>query len=288
VNVKPGTTTSKRNVTDDEQFVRVKDSREPSDMYGVSPPETGAKEQTRPSTPPTRSAAFEEFKQTRGSNLNKIYQENKDIMSTKKKQFAELARRINQTKGDIDKTRIDAERKKNERLNLGEFTNENGETIIDEEEYELISKLQELKAAYRVDFDNWKMLKSEIAYCQNLVNQCQQRLVQEFDSWYNDCYLPANEDKTSADVVGKSNEFQIYEDAAERFERMQKELLMSDLDSMPYRAAQMKTNRRHVFNSSISQPLYKNAPNVPNATGGGTSSSSNKRGGVGAPPQTVR
>ena len=40
-------------------------------------------------------------------------------MTTKKKQFAELARRINQTKAEIDKTRIDAERKKNERLNMG-------------------------------------------------------------------------------------------------------------------------------------------------------------------------
>lgn len=56
--------------------------------------------------------------------------------------------------------------------------NENGETIIDEEEYQLIAKLQELKSAYRVDYDQWKSLKSEITYCQNLVNQCQNRLIQ--------------------------------------------------------------------------------------------------------------
>jgi kinesin family protein 6/9 len=71
------------------------------------------------STPPARTAAFEDFKQTRGLNLNKIYLENKEILASKKKQFAELARRINQTKGDIDKTRNEAERKKNERLNMG-------------------------------------------------------------------------------------------------------------------------------------------------------------------------
>ena len=71
------------------------------------------------STPPTRPVAFEDFKQTRGSNLNKIFLENKEILASKKKQFAELARRVNQTKGDIDKTRIDAERKKNERLTMG-------------------------------------------------------------------------------------------------------------------------------------------------------------------------
>ena len=56
--------------------------------------------------------------------------------------------------------------------------NETGEAIIDEEEYELIAKLQELKGSYRTDYDQWKNLKSEINYCQNLVNQCQNRLLQ--------------------------------------------------------------------------------------------------------------
>lgn len=60
----------------------------------------------------------------------------------------------------------------------GEFLNENGETIIDEEEYELIAKLQELKGIYRNDFDQWKNLKSEISYSQNLVTQYQNRLLQ--------------------------------------------------------------------------------------------------------------
>lgn len=63
-------------------------------------------------------------------------------------------------------------------ISLGEFLNENGETIIDEEEYELIAKLQELKGIYRTDYDQWKNLKSEISYCQNSVKQCQNRLLQ--------------------------------------------------------------------------------------------------------------
>ncbi len=41
-----------------------------------------------------------------------------------------------------------------------------------------------------------------------------------------------------------NNDYRQYDDAAERFERMQKELLLSDLDSMPFRQAQMRTNRR--------------------------------------------
>lgn len=220
------------------------------------------------STPPTRPAAFEDFKQTRGLNLNKIFTENKEILASKKKQFAELARRINQSKGELDKTRADAERKKNERYSMGEFLNENGETIIDEEEYELIAKLQELKGTYRTDYEQWKSLKSEISYCQNLVNQCQSRLLQgrhaivpspgsdvsfsflEFEIWYNECYLNGSTTAPTApndDLLPptRSNaDYQFYDDAAERFERMQKELLLSSLDSMPFRQAQMRTNRR--------------------------------------------
>lgn len=51
--------------------------------------------------------------------MNKIYIENKEMVAAKKKQFTDLARRVNQTKTEIDRTRINAERKKNERLTMG-------------------------------------------------------------------------------------------------------------------------------------------------------------------------
>lgn len=216
------------------------------------------------STPPSPTVAFEDFKQTRGSTLNKIFTENKEILASKKKLFADLARRINQTKTDIDKTRLDAEKKQSERMTMGEFLNENGDTVIDEEEYEMIARLQELKGNYRSDFEQWKDLKSEINYCQNLVNQCQNRLLQgndrrsassrrssspaEFDIWYKECYSTSNAAAGLGDdslPSAKTNsDYQFYDDAAERFERMQKELLLSNLDSMPFRQAQMRTNRR--------------------------------------------
>ena len=84
---------------------------------------------------------------------------------------------------------MQVERKRNERVAMGEFVSETGETIIDEEEFALIKRLQDLKGRYRDDFDRWRELKAEIVYCQNLVEQCRQRLIQEFDSWYNETYL---------------------------------------------------------------------------------------------------
>jgi kinesin family member 6/9 len=101
-----------------------------------------------------------------------------EILNNKRKQYSDLAHQINDTKSQIDHTRVEVERKKSERTAHGEFLSETGETIIDEEEFALIKRLQELKAKYRDDFEKWRELKAEIVYCQNLVEQCRQRLIQ--------------------------------------------------------------------------------------------------------------
>jgi hypothetical protein len=69
----------------------------------------------------------------------------------------------------------------------------------------------------------------------------------EFDVWYNECYIGGNNPGGSADYSSSNknpNNYHQHDDSAEKFERMQKELLLSDLDSMPFRQAQMQTNRR--------------------------------------------
>jgi hypothetical protein len=60
----------------------------------------------------------------------------------------------------------------------GEFVNEFGETVIDEEEFGYIKLLQDLKSRYRDDYEKWRDLKSEITYCTNMLEQCRQRLIQ--------------------------------------------------------------------------------------------------------------
>ena len=59
----------------------------------------------------------------------------------------------------------------------GDFANENGEMVISEEEFQMIRKLKELKASYRQDYDELRQVKSEVQYCQKLVDQCRQRLI---------------------------------------------------------------------------------------------------------------
>ena len=155
----------------------------------ASNPAASAGKEARPSTPPHKNVAFEEFKAERGNEINRIWNENKEILSNKRRQYSELAHKINETKLLIDQTRAQVDRKRSERMSMGEFVSEMGETIIDEEEFGLIKRLQDLKSSYRDDFEKWRELKAEIVYCQNLVEQCRQRLIQEFDSWYNETYL---------------------------------------------------------------------------------------------------
>lgn len=67
------------------------------------------------STPPSRTAKFEEFKQEKGVEINRILVENKEILASKKKAYADLAKQINTSKIDIDASRDKLERLKEER-----------------------------------------------------------------------------------------------------------------------------------------------------------------------------
>lgn len=60
----------------------------------------------------------------------------------------------------------------------GPTYNEDGDIVISEEEFLEIKRLKDLKQAYRNDFDELKNLKAEVQYCQRLVDQCRQRLIQ--------------------------------------------------------------------------------------------------------------
>lgn len=60
----------------------------------------------------------------------------------------------------------------------GPTFNEDGDIIISEAEFLEIQVLKELKQKYKTDYDELKRLKAEVQYCQKLVDQCRQRLIQ--------------------------------------------------------------------------------------------------------------
>ncbi|XP_046327027.1 kinesin-like protein KIF9 isoform X1 [Haliotis rufescens] len=233
-----------------------------SPVSSAGPP-TRVEKQARPSTPPGRTVAFEEFKQERGSEINRILVENKELLSSKTKAYSDLARQINTVKTDIDKSRAQLDHLKEEREMNGPSFNEDGDIIISEAEFLEIQVLKELKQKYKTDYDELKRLKAEVQYCQKLVDQCRQRLIQEFDTWYNESFVSQGDDQHTSVQAGHGvrpgsiipfNPNAMPEDEQEKFDRLQMELLMNNPESAAFYNAQMRTHRRKTYESAMNQP----------------------------------
>ncbi|KAK1173770.1 kinesin-like protein KIF9 isoform X1 [Acipenser oxyrinchus oxyrinchus] len=224
---------------------------------------------SRPNSPPPKSEAFEDFKSERGSEINRILKENKSILLEKRKKVKELMDIINYTKEEIDSTKQALLAKKQDRQLQGQYVNEEGETVIDEEEFDLIMKLKELKTSYRSNYDALRNTKAEDQYCQRLVEQCRSRLLTEFESWYNESYLIPEEVQNALRDRGSirpgmmplNRVLALEEDEQERFERLHQELLSSSPGSISFYNAHMRTQqRKHCFRArSQAQPQRKRA-----------------------------
>uniref|UniRef100_G1TLI6 Kinesin-like protein n=1 Tax=Oryctolagus cuniculus TaxID=9986 RepID=G1TLI6_RABIT len=144
----------------------------------------------RPSTPPSKAVAFEEFKKERGSVINRIFKENKSILNERSRRASEITQRINAIKREIDETKEALDFQKSLGEKQGEFEFEaKGFVVVDEEEFQLILRLKDLKKQYRGQYKDLLDLRAEIQYCQRLVDQCRHRLLTEFDIWYNESFV---------------------------------------------------------------------------------------------------
>ncbi|XP_058534884.1 kinesin-like protein KIF9 [Ochotona princeps] len=142
----------------------------------------------RPSTPPSKAVAFEDFKKERGSVINRIFKENKAILNERSRRASEVTQRINAIKKEIDETEEVLEFQKSLGEKQGEYKAE-GVLVVDEEEFQLILRLKDLKKQYRSEYKDLLDLRAEIQYCQRLVDQCRHRLLTEFDIWYNESFV---------------------------------------------------------------------------------------------------
>ncbi|XP_055135515.1 kinesin-like protein KIF9 isoform X10 [Symphalangus syndactylus] len=231
------------------------------------------KEPLRPDTPPSKPVAFEEFKNEQGSEINRIFKENKSILNERRKRASETTQRINAIKREIDVTKEALNFQKSLREKQGEYENK-GLMIIDEEEFLLIVKLKDLKKQYRSEYQDLRDLRAEIQYCQHLVDQCRHRLLMEFDIWYNESFvipedmqmalkpgssirpgmvpvnrivslmavcvvLPASPQPAQAGGQG--------EDDQDKFSQLQQRVLPEGPDSISFYNAKIKTEQKHNY-----------------------------------------
>ncbi|KAI9203521.1 P-loop containing nucleoside triphosphate hydrolase protein [Polychytrium aggregatum] len=199
--------------------------------------------------PPSRADEFESFKKGKGMEMNRILNENKAVLKDKKKGARDMAEIVNNLKHQIDEVKESIGRKKVERTRGYPNDKLGDNVIIDEEEYTLLNTLKQLKAQYREQFDQLKHTRSDIEYCTRLVDQCRQKLMSEFEQWYEATY-----GAQLADVDGDVM------DIGEKFERLQMERMsQEDPDSLPYYNAK----RRTLKVSATETPSQSSASNSP-------------------------
>ncbi|KAJ3411524.1 Kinesin-like protein kif9 [Chytridiales sp. JEL 0842] len=188
-----------------------------------------------PQTAASRADEFENFKKGKGAEINRILCENKAALKEKKRIAKELVENINEWKNNLDriKAEIDGKRK-------GKPENDSVDLIIDEEEYELLEKLKTLKHQYREQFETLKQTRLDIQYCTKLVDQCRQKLMSDFEQWYEGIYGSQIPDLDA--INGQSEDVM---DIGEKFDRLQMERMsQEDPDSLPYYNARKNTERR--------------------------------------------
>lgn len=58
--------------------------------------------------------------------------------------------------------------------------------IIDEDELALLQRMKELKKNYRAYYADLKTIKSTCSQISQSIDQCKQKLVNDFEGWYDD------------------------------------------------------------------------------------------------------
>lgn len=245
--------------------IREKKAEEKEAEVIITPPESDLEKSTekpdRPSTPPSRTVAFEDFKTQQGFEINRILTENKGILFAKKRLYTEHAREINKIKGEIDKCKRYLENCTRERHRLGVLYDEEGGEVLSEEEFQSLKQLKQLKNDYRLKFDEHKSLKNEIFYCQKLVDQCRQKLIQDFDNWFAECFLLPGTEISSKEAgygvqLGLNARYKIQtsiEDEKEKYERIKNDLLKNEPDLAPYHNALMRTQQRKIYRNALAR-----------------------------------
>lgn len=160
-----------------------------SDMTTHEPQQQALEEQHRTDSPPPKTEAFEDFKAERGSEINRILKENKAVLSERTTQLRILTDVINTTKRDLDYITYELRQFRERKQGQGEFVSAEGEPVLEEAELSLVMQLKELKNRYRQAYEDFRSTKTEVSYCQHLVNQCRTRLLTEFERWYNESFL---------------------------------------------------------------------------------------------------
>uniref|UniRef100_UPI000B4C22A7 kinesin-like protein KIF9 n=1 Tax=Lonchura striata TaxID=40157 RepID=UPI000B4C22A7 len=225
--------------------------------------------------PVSKQEAFELFKKATGQEIHRIFRDNKRILIARKKRSHAVVQEINSLKQQMEAVKEALEAQKQKRRQEGEYMDEKGQVIIDEEEFSLILKLKGLKEEHRAGFTELQDLKAEIQYCQQLLDKCRKRLISEFEIWYNEnVHLPKDVKKAlepggniRPGMVPLRRVMCLDEDVQDKFERVQETALPDCPGSVSFYRARMKTDQKQTFNRTMAalRKIHRKPGLVPDA-----------------------
>lgn len=123
-----------------------------------------------------KNQAFMEFKNGDGREIDSSLNQNKEDLRDRKNRLKTITSQVNSVKRSIDDAKDALEKIRSSRAE--------DEEVIDEEEFEYIKKLKDLKKIYRSGFDQMKSLKEEINSISQSIEYAREKLVNEFEVWY--------------------------------------------------------------------------------------------------------
>lgn len=97
-----------------------------------------------------------------------------------------LENEINNRKKEIDKLKEQLDRKHEQQKSEGETAND----VIDEEEFAIIKELKDHKKQHKQNYEEFRTLKSEVLVIKQNIDQLKQKLILNYDDWYEKTYGP--------------------------------------------------------------------------------------------------
>ncbi|NXG15748.1 KIF9 protein, partial [Grallaria varia] len=240
------------------------------------PQPPAGQESQQSSSPPPKPEAFELFKKEAGSEISRIFRDNKSILLARKRRSHSIARRINDIRREMEALKDTLEVKRRRRWQEGEYVDEKGQVILEEKELALILKLRELREEHRAGCAELQDLRAEIQYCQDLVDKCRKRLVSEFEIWYNESFLIPEDVQEALKPGGNIRPGMIPinrvmcldEDEQEKFEQMQETQLPECPESTAFYRARMKVDQQQTFDRTmLSLQQMRRKPGIVTAAG---------------------
>ena len=179
-------------------------------------------------------AAFEAFKQTAGFELATVLRENNKALREAKASVRRLALEVNEQKHTIDELSELAAQKAQQRAaepSTGEVD------VIDEEEFDFLTRLKAAKLRYRGAFEELKGSRGDADHAASLVEATREQLMREFDAWAADEGHAVDLGAAAAALTSPSTAVD-GRDQDEQFDAMFEERILSqDPDSLAYMKA---------------------------------------------------